>query len=83
MISGTSKMLSKPGPGDLLTITKMLQNIQENMEASWKILFLLIWDSQNFENVRKMYVLGTTCFDLFDSFFVFVFDVFVKILIYI
>ena len=30
MIPGTSKMLSKYGPGDLLTITKMAQKIQEN-----------------------------------------------------
>mgnify|MGYP000545237356 CR=1 FL=1 len=30
MISGTQKIWSKSGPVDLITITKMLQNIQEN-----------------------------------------------------
>ena len=30
MISGTSKILSKAGPGNLLTITKRLQRIQEH-----------------------------------------------------
>ena len=29
-------MLSKSGPVDLLTITKILQKIQENMGTSWK-----------------------------------------------
>ena len=36
MISGTSKIWTKSGPVDLVIITKMLQNIQENMESSWK-----------------------------------------------
>ena len=31
MISGTSKIWSKSGPGDLLIITKMLQKIQEKL----------------------------------------------------
>ena len=45
MILGTSKIWSKSGPGGLLTITKMLQKIQEKVwNHPGKILFLSIWD---------------------------------------
>ena len=61
MIPGTSKKLSKYGPGDLLFITKMLQNIQENLwNHPGQILFLSIWDSQISKIFENMYVLGTT-----------------------
>ena len=51
MILGTSKIWSKSGPADLLTITKMAQNIQEKLwNHPGQILFMSIWDSQNSEN---------------------------------
>ena len=50
MIPGTSKILSKSGPGTLLTITKMLQKIQEKLwNHPGKILFMSIWDIKKFE----------------------------------
>ena len=69
---GTSKNWSKYGRVDLLTITKMLQRIQEQLwNHPGKILFLSIWTSENFEHFRNLYVLGTRFF-----YFVFVFSVF-------
>ena len=60
MISGTSKTWSKSGPGALLNITKLAQRIQEKLwNRPGKILFMSIWDSHVFENVRKLYVLCT------------------------
>ena len=50
MILGTSKILSKSGLQHLLTITKMLQHIQEKLwNHPGKILFMSIWDIKNFE----------------------------------
>ena len=67
MIPGTSKILSKSGPGTLRIITKMLQKIQEKIwNHLLKILFLSIWDIKMFENVRNLYVLGTSFFDFFS-----------------
>ena len=68
MISGTSKIWSKSGPGDLRIITKMLQELQEKLwHHPGKILVLSIWDIKFFENFRNLYVLGTMC--VFSSFF--------------
>ena len=54
MIPGTSKKLSKSGPGTLRIITKMLQKIQENRwNHLGKILCLSICDIEIFENCRK------------------------------
>ena len=51
MISGTSKILSKSGPGDLLIITKMLQKIQEKLwNHPGNILSMSILDLKKFEN---------------------------------
>ena len=42
------------------------QNCSKIQETLWnhpgKISFMSIWDPKKFENVRKMYVLGTICF---------------------
>ena len=66
MIPGTSKILSKSGPGDLRIITKMLQKIQDKLwNHPGKILFLSIWDIKIFEIVRDLYVLGTSFFRFF------------------
>ena len=50
------------------------QNASKNTRKLWnhlgKILFLSIWDSQNFENVRNLYVLGTSFFDFSDFFLI-------------
>ena len=51
MIPGTSKILSKSGLQHLLTITKMLQKIQEKLwNHPGNILSMSIWDIKNFEN---------------------------------
>ena len=73
MISGTSKIWSKSGPGELRIITKMAQEIQEKIwNHPGKILSMSIWDSKQFgsfqENVCPMY---NIFFDLLFSFFVF------------
>ena len=66
MISGTSKIWSKPGPVDLPIITKMSQNIQEQLwNPLGKIWFSSIWDAFFFGNFRNMYVLGTHDFCYF------------------
>ena len=50
MIPGTSKILSKSGLQHLLTITKMLQKIQEKLwNHPGNILSMSIWDIKNFE----------------------------------
>ena len=50
MIPGTSKILSKSGPGTLLIITKMLQKIQEKLwNHPGKMLFMSILDIKKFE----------------------------------
>ena len=54
MIPGNSKIWSKSGPGDLPAITKMLQNIQEQLwNHPGKILSMSIWDSEKNGNLRK------------------------------
>ena len=68
MIPGTSKILSKSGPGTLRIITKMLQIQEQLWNHPGKILFWSIWNSQKFEKIRNLYVLGTRCFLLFDCF---------------
>ena len=69
MIPGTSEILSKSGPVDLLIITKMLKKIQERIwNHLGKILFLSIWDIKNFETNRNLYVLGTIFSDCFPFF---------------
>ena len=71
MIPGTSKILSKSGPGTLLIITKMLQKIQEKLwNHLGKILCLSIWDIQNFDFFRNLYVLGTSVFRFFFFFLI-------------
>ena len=71
MIPGTSKILSKSGLQHLLTITKMLQKIQEKLwNHPGNILSMSIWDIKNFENFRNLYVLCTRFFRF--RFFVFV-----------
>ena len=58
MISGTSTFLSKSGPVNLLTITKMLQTIQEHMETSWTNIIVVNLGLTKILNFSKMYVLG-------------------------
>ena len=62
MIWGTSKMLSASGPVDLLTITKMLQQMQNNMGASWKHIIIVNLGLTKCWELSKMYVLGTMMF---------------------
>ena len=68
MILGTSKIWSKYGPVDLLTITKMLQNIQEKYGTVLDKYYLCQSGTQ--KNVFfLMYVLGTISgFRLFEMF---------------
>ncbi len=47
MTLGISEMLSKSGPVDLLTITKILQTIQENMGTSWKHIIFVNMGTEN------------------------------------
>ena len=72
MIPGTSKILSKSGPGDFRIITKMLQQIQEKLwEHLGNILFLSICDIKIFEKIetfRNLYVLGTRVVPFFSRF---------------
>ena len=53
---GNFEKLSKSGPVDLLTITKIVQRIQENMGTSWDILLLWIWEPKTLD-----------VFDFFES----------------
>jgi len=66
MIPGTSKILSKSGPGTLLTITKMLQKIQEKLwNHPGKVLFMSIWDIKKSENFSILDPPNTYfCFEL-------------------
>ena len=73
MIPGTSKILSKSGPGDLLIITKMLQKIQEKYGIILEKYYFVNMGLKNFENFRNLYVLGTICFRFFRLFRFFVF----------
>ena len=45
------------------------KNARQNMDSSWEILLLSIWDIKHFENCRDRYVLGTRLFSDFCSFF--------------
>ena len=62
MILGTSNIWSKFGPVALLTITKILQRIQENMESSWKNIIYVNPGLTKIRKSSKMYVLGTISF---------------------
>ena len=66
MMSGTSKIWSKSGPGHLLTITKMLQKIQGNMESSWTNIVYVNMGLKKSKLFKKMYVLGTILFACFS-----------------
>ena len=69
MIPGTSKILSKSGPGTLLIITKMLQEIQQKIwNHPGKILFLSIWDIKIFENFEICMSYVPDFFNLFSLF---------------
>ena len=63
MIPGTSKILSKSGLQHLLTITKMIQRIQEKIwNHPGKILFMSIWDSKKSEKISILDPPNTYCF---------------------
>ena len=53
MILGTSKILTKSGSADLLTITNMLQRIQENMETSWQKYDLCQYGTQEIRKIEN------------------------------
>ena len=53
-------------------ITKMLQKIQENYGTILGKYYLCQYGTQEIENVRKMYVLGTMLFDVVFRCFYFV-----------
>ena len=58
MISGTSEILSKSGPGNHPTITKMLQRIQEKygiIFTKYYFSYLRIWHFENFRKFWKTY----------------------------
>ena len=57
MISGTSNIWLKSGPGDLLTITKMLQKIQENYGIILETYYLCQSGTQK---IRKILNPGPT-----------------------
>ena len=62
MISGTSKNWSKSGPVDLLTVTKMLQILQENMEhAGENIIVVRMGLKKICFFLKKMCVIVTMC----------------------
>ena len=61
--------LSKSGPVDLLTITKIAKKIQENYGIILETYYLCQYGTQQIENFRKMYVLGTMFVCLFFSVF--------------
>ena len=54
MILGTSKIWSKSGPVDLLTITKLAQKIQENMEPYWKHIIFANLVLKKIKKIRKV-----------------------------
>ena len=62
MISGTSKICSKFGPVDLLSITKRLQRIQDKLwNHPGKYDICQSGTQQISKSFEKMYVSGTTC----------------------
>ena len=65
MILGTSKILSKSGPGTLRIITKMLQKIQENYGI---IMENIIFVNMGHQNFRNLYVLGTRFYSIVQFF---------------
>ena len=67
MISGTSKIWSKSWPVTLLTITKILQKIQENMGSSLKTIVVSYLNFMELPNNLKF---GPTKHLLFFWFFV-------------
>ena len=64
MIPGTSKILSKSGPVDLLTITKMLQTIQENYGIILGTSYFVNFGTQKTKTFEELYVLGTIGFSI-------------------
>ena len=75
MISGTSTILSKSGPVDLLIITKMLQRIQEKLwNHPGEILFMSIWDSKK-RFFREMYVRGIIFVSICFPFLIFIVEI--------
>ena len=88
MIPGTSKTLSKSGPGDLRIITKMLQETQEKYGIILEKYYFWQYETSEIRNFSK-----SVCpryqmlFDAFRLLFGFAFDVFadslVNFLIYI
>ena len=56
MILGTSKMLSRYRPVDLLTITKILQKIQEIVGTSLENTMFSEYGNQNVRKCLKVYV---------------------------
>ena len=61
MIPGTSKILSKYGPGTLLIITKNAsKNTRKIMESSWKYNIFVNMDFKKLKFSEQMYVLGTS-----------------------
>jgi hypothetical protein len=74
MISGTSKILSKSGPVDLLIITKNVSNnTRKFMESSWENIIYVNMGLKKSNMFEKMYVIGTIFFR-----FLFCLSVFVK-----
>ena len=70
MIPGTSKILSKSGPGDLRIITKMLQKIQEKYGI---ILGTYYFVNMGHQIVRKFSKSVCPRYQMFSMFFDFVF----------
>ena len=78
MISATSKIWSKPGPVDLLTITKMAQKMEEKYGIILAKYDLCQCETQEIENLRGnvcpryqiVFECFRCCFDLFLCFFV-------------
>ena len=66
MIPGTSKILSKSGPGDLLTITKMLQKIQEKYGIILKKYYFFISQLSGTSKISQIWTHQTPIF--FDYF---------------
>ena len=62
MISGTSKIWSKSGPVDLLTITKMLQRIQEKYGIILEQYYICQSGTKKSKSFEEMYVLGARVF---------------------
>ena len=69
MISGTSNILLKSGPGDLLTITKMLQKIQEKYGIILEKYYLCQYGTHKIlKTFGKLHVLGTIFSDFVSDF---------------